>query len=76
MKYELASIFFYSVIINDILLNYVINRYLAKHRERLVALFVDFMAAFDSVDRVILREVRGNVQRDKEQGKTWGGRGG
>lgn len=39
---------------NVYVLNYVINRQLYKKGGRLVALFVDLKAAFDSVDREIL----------------------
>ncbi|CAD6237892.1 GSCOCG00012499001-RA-CDS [Cotesia congregata] len=35
-------------------LNYLINREIGKERGKLIALFVDFKAAFDSVDRVEL----------------------
>lgn len=39
---------------NIYVLNYVINRQLGKKKEKMVALFIDLKAAFDSVDREIL----------------------
>lgn len=39
---------------NVFTLNYLINRQLEKERGRLVALFVDLRAAFNSMDRKVL----------------------
>jgi len=35
-------------------LNYLINKQIGRKKGRLVTLFVDIIAAFDSVDRVVL----------------------
>lgn len=46
-------------------LDYLINRQLYKKERKLVALFVDLKAAFDSVDRgVLVRIIRGRVITD------------
>lgn len=42
---------------NIYVLNYMVNRQLEKKGGKLVALFVDLKAAFDSVDREVLMEV-------------------
>jgi len=39
---------------NIFILNYFINRQIGKKRGKLIAVFVDLRAAFDSMDRVIL----------------------
>jgi len=61
-------------------LNYLINRQLARRGGKMVAMFVDLKAAFDSVDRGMLVEAmrkrgireslisRGATERDEEQG--------
>ena len=47
------------------ILNYLVNRQLSKEKGGLVALFVDVKAAFDSVDRGVLREaMRGRGIRE------------
>lgn len=42
---------------NICVLNYLINRELGRKKGRMVAFFIDFKAAFDSVDRRILIEI-------------------
>lgn len=45
---------------NVYIVNYLINRQLSRNSGKLVALFVDLKAAFDSVDREILvRSLKG-----------------
>ena len=75
---------------NIYVLNYIVSRYIAKEKGKLVALFVDFKAAFDSVDRGDTErdderergkgrtqgKGRGNIQRDKKQSKECGREGG
>ncbi|XP_071576419.1 uncharacterized protein [Temnothorax nylanderi] len=41
---------------NIYVLNYLVNRQLGRKGEKVVALFVDLKAAFDSVDREVLIE--------------------
>lgn len=47
------------------MLNYIINRQLERRGRKIVAMFIDLKAAFDSIDRGVLvkameeREVRG-----------------
>ncbi|CAD6207995.1 GSCOCG00010271001-RA-CDS, partial [Cotesia congregata] len=47
-------------------LNYLINREIHKEKGKLMVLFVDFKAAFDSVDRTEL--IEGMVKRGVSQG--------
>jgi len=60
---------------NVYVLNYLVNRQLGRKGGRMVALFVDVKAAFDSVDRGILgralreRGVRGSLAVGVEE--TW-----
>lgn len=44
------------VIDNIYVLNYLVNRQMEKKEGKLVAMFVDLKAAFDSVDRGVLGE--------------------
>jgi len=46
-------------------INYLINRQIERRREKMVALFVDLKAAFDSVDReVLIKAMKGRGIRE------------
>lgn len=55
------------------MLNYIINRQLERRGRKIVAMFIDLKAAFDSIDRGVLvkameeRGVRGGVIRRIEE---------
>ena len=58
---------------NVYVLNYIVNRQVRKEKGKVVALFVDLKAAFDSVDRKVLMEAlkrrgvrKGLIQRIEE----------
>lgn len=58
---------------NIYIINYLINRQLAKKEGRMVAFFVDLKAAFDLVDKGVLvetmreREIRAGLMRRVEK---------
>ena len=51
---------------NIYVLNYLVNRNLSQKKEKLIALFVDFKVAFDSVNRSILWKAMKEREVDEE----------
>ena len=51
---------------NIYVLNYLVNRNLSQKKGKLIALFVDFKAAFDSVNRSILWKAMKEREVDEE----------
>lgn len=51
---------------NIYVLNYLVNRQIRRKRRKMVAVFIDLKAAFDTVDRSILREMmrRKGIRKD------------
>lgn len=53
------------------LINYLINRQVEKKEGKLVAMFVDLRAAFDSVDRgVLIETMRKKGKRNNKKSKA------
>ena len=56
---------------NIFVLNYLVNRNLSQKKGKLIALFVDFKAAFDSLIRNIFTETKTRVRIGEEKGEEF-----
>ena len=58
---------------NVYVLNYLVNRQVTRKGRRMVVLFMDMKAAFDSVDRgVLLKAMRRKGCEGRAHGEVWG----